>query len=55
MWTGLKKKKKNDTPTSAIANAGLRAFVFQTNFSKGGYERAPKTQTFHIPIRCESL
>ena len=31
--------------------SGLRAFVFQTNFSNGGYERAPKTQPFHIVKR----
>jgi len=29
----------------------LRAFVFQTNFSNGGYRRAPKTQPFHIVKR----
>jgi hypothetical protein len=31
--------------------SGLRAFVFQTNFSNGGYERAPKIQPFHIVKR----
>jgi hypothetical protein len=32
--------------------SGLRAFVFQSNFINGGYERAPKTQPFHIVNRC---
>jgi hypothetical protein len=35
--------------------SGLRAFVFQTNFSNGGYERAPKIQPFHIVKRCRTF
>lgn len=31
--------------------SGLQAFVFQTNFSPGGYERTPKTQPFHVVKR----
>ncbi|HBO74523.1 MAG TPA: hypothetical protein DD653_07530, partial [Marinilabiliales bacterium] len=31
--------------------SGLRTFVFQTNFSNGGYEHAPKTQPFHTANR----
>ena len=35
--------------------SGLQAFVFQTNFSIGGYRRTPKTQPFHIVKRCAQL
>jgi hypothetical protein len=31
--------------------SGLRAFVFQVNFSNDGYRRTPKTQPFHIVKR----
>jgi hypothetical protein len=32
--------------------SGLRVFVPRFNFFLGGYERAPKTQPFHIVNRC---
>jgi hypothetical protein len=31
---------------------GLRSFGARSNFFIGGYERAPKTQPFHIVKRC---
>jgi hypothetical protein len=35
--------------------SGLQAFIFQSNFSNGGYESAPKTQPFHIVNRSGTL
>jgi len=52
---GLTEKIKHENTTHNIKQlgfSGLRAFVFQSNFSNGGYRRAPKTQPFHIVKRC---
>jgi hypothetical protein len=55
---GLTEVIKHENTTHNIKQLGfrgLRAFVFQTNFSNGGYERAPKTQPFHIVKRYRLL
>jgi hypothetical protein len=37
--------------TKQLVFSGLRAFVLASTFCNGGYERAPKTQPFHIVNR----
>jgi hypothetical protein len=51
-YTFIRNKNWLQHNIKQLGFSGLLAFYFQTNFSNGGYRRAPKTQPFHIVKRC---